>query len=252
MDAALCPPPFEHGICGWACHATGGAVSGLTWSVLFSAGLILVGGLLVRRQLAVANGGVIPDEGFSLRNVMELLTDMLVGLARDNMGPKWRSYFPLIGTIFFFVLFSNLFGLVPGIDGATSSANTTWAWAVISFVAHQYVGIKENGWHYVYHFMGPVMFDLTIAGTTFQVRLLAPLYAVLEMIGHLSRIFTLAIRLLANMFADHTVVAVWITLVPIAIPAVFMALGALVAVLQAFVFSLLTMIYISLAQEDSH
>lgn len=252
MEAALCPPPFEHGIFGAACHATGGVVSGLMWSVLFSAGLIVISGLVVRRQLAVANGGVIPDEGFSFRNVIELLTDMLVGLARDNMGPKWRNYFPLIGTIFFFVLFSNLFGLVPGIDGATSSANTTWAWAVISFIAHQYVGIKENGWHYVYHFMGPAMFDLKIGGTTFQVRPLAPLYAVLELIGHVSRIFTLAIRLLANMFADHTVVAVWIGLVPLAVPAIFMGLGVLVAFLQAYVFAMLSMIYIGLALEDDH
>jgi F-type H+-transporting ATPase subunit a len=73
-----------------------------------------------------------------------------------------------------------------------------------------------------------------------------------ELLLHLARIVTLAIRLLANMFADHTVVAVWIGLVPIAVPAVFMGLGLLVAVLQAFVFSLLTMIYIGLALEEPH
>ena len=248
MEAAACAP-FE-GIFGLACQATG--VNSLIWSVSFSAALIVVTGLLVKRQLAAANGGVIPDEGFSFRNVVEMLIDMLAGLARDNMGPQWRSYFPLIGTIFFFVLISNMFGLVPGIDGATSDANTTWAWALISFGAHQYVGIKENGWHYVYHFLGPPMFDIKIGGTTFEVRALAPLYVLLELISHFSRIFTLAIRLLANMFADHTVVGVWILLVPVVVPAIFMGLGVLVAFLQAYVFAMLSMIYIGLALEDDH
>jgi F-type H+-transporting ATPase subunit a len=81
---------------------------------------------------------------------------------------------------------------------------------------------------------------------------LAPFFLPLDIFLHLARVGTLSIRLLANMFADHQVVVVWITLVPLAIPAVFMALGMLVAVLQAFVFSLLTMIYISMALEEAH
>ncbi len=230
----------------WAEHATG--IHWLYWSALFSATLIVVTGVVVRRSLAGANGGVIPDEGFSLRNGIEMLVDMLVGLARENMGPKWRTYFPLIGTIFFFILFSNWFGLVPGIDGATSDANTTWAWAIISFAAHQYVGIKENGWHYLYHFMGPVLFKIG----SWEIRPLAPLYAVIEVIGHLSRVFTLAVRLLANMFADHTVVGVWLMLVPVVVPAIFMGLGVLIAFLQAYVFAMLSMIYIGLALEEEH
>ena len=171
--------------------------------------------------------------------------DMLVGIARDNLGPKWRTYFPLIGTLFFFILFSNFFGLIPGIDGATSDANTTWAWALISFAAHQYVGVKENGWKYIHHFMGPVLFEYKGMG----IRPLAPLYAMIEVIGHLARVFTLAIRLLANMFADHTVVAVFLGLTYVGIPAIFMGLGVIVACLQAFVFAMLSVIYISLALE---
>ena len=83
-------------------------------------------------------------------------------------------------------------------------------------------------------------------------RVLAPIYAPIELIGHLARIFTLAIRLLANMFADHTVVGVWLMLVPVVVPAIFMGLGVLVAVLQAYVFTLLSMIYIGLALEEAH
>ncbi len=227
-------------------------VSWVFWSSLFAAGLMALTGLAVKSRIAATNGGVVPDEGLSLRNAVEIVTEMLAGLAETNMGPNWRRYFPLICTLFFFILISNLIGLVPGIDGATSSANTTWAWAIISFLMHQYVGIKEHGWGYVNHFLGPSLYDLKVGDSTWHLRLLAPIYAPIEFISHLSRVFTLAVRLLANMFADHTVVAVWITLVPFLVPAVFMGLGVLVAFLQAYVFAMLSMIYIGLALEEAH
>jgi F-type H+-transporting ATPase subunit a len=231
-------------------HATG-----LPWvisSAIFASGLLLVSGLMVRSRLAAANGGLVPDSGFTLRNVLELLVEMLAGLAEQNMGPNWRRYFPLIGTLFFFILISNMLGLIPGFAGATSSADTTWAWAIISFAVHQYVGIREHGWSYVNHFLGPSLMDVTIGGKKFHLRLLAPLYAPIELVSHLSRVFTLAVRLLANMFADHTVVAVWLLLVPAVVPAIFMGLGVLVGFLQAYVFAMLSMIYIGLALEEAH
>ncbi len=234
----------------WLEHAT--HVPWVIWSALFASALLLVSGLLVRERLAAAQGGLVPDQGFTLRNVLELLVEMLSGLAQQNMGPNWRKYFPLIGTLFFFILISNLLGLIPGFAGATSSADTTWAWAIISFVVHQYVGIKEHGWKYIYHFLGPSLFDVKVGGRKIHVRLLAPLYMIIESISHVSRAFTLAVRLLANMFADHTVVAVWLLLVPAVVPAIFMGLGVMVAFLQAYVFALLSMIYIGLALEDAH
>ena len=217
----------------------------VVWSSLFAAAVLLVSGVLVRGRLAAAQGGLVPDDGFSLRNVLELLVEMLKGLAEQNMGPHWRRYFPIIGTIFFFILISNLMGLVPGLAGSTSSADTTWAWAIISFVVHQYVGIKEHGFGYINHFLGPRF-------SKWHIPFLAPLYAPIELISHLSRAFTLAVRLLANMFADHTVVGVWLALVPAIVPAAFMGLGVLVAFLQAYVFALLSMIYIGLALEEAH
>jgi F-type H+-transporting ATPase subunit a len=231
-------------------HAT--HVPWVVWSSLFAGALLLATGLAVRQRLAAEHGGVVPDEGVTLRNTMEILVEGLAGLAEQNMGPHWRRYFPMVGTIFFFILFANLLGLVPAIDGATTSASTTWAWAIISFVVHQYVGVKEHGWGYVNHFLGPTLFHLNLGGRRIGVRALAPLYAPIELISHVARVFTLAVRLLANMFADHTVVAVWLALVPVAVPAIFMGLGVLVAVLQAFVFALLSMIYIGLALEEAH
>jgi F-type H+-transporting ATPase subunit a len=207
---------------------------------------------LVRRQLRAANGGAIPDEGVSLRNVVEVVVGALVDMARDLMGEEWRRYFPLVGAIFVFILISNLMGLVPGVGGATSNVNTTTAWAIISFGIYNYVGVKTHGVWYINQFMGPSFFDVKLFGKTFHVRPLFFFFLPLEIFLHLARIGTLSIRLLANMFADHTVVGVWLTLVPIAVPAIFMGLGVVIACLQAFVFSLLTMIYINLAQAEAH
>jgi F-type H+-transporting ATPase subunit a len=215
------------------------------WSALFASAVLLLSGVLVRGRLAAAQGGLVPDAGFTLRNVFELLVEMLKNLAEQNMGHHWKKYFPIIGTIFFFILISNLMGLVPGLAGSTSVADTTWAWATISFVVHQYVGIKEHGFSYVNHFLGPKF-------TKYHIPFLAPLYAPIELLSHVSRAFTLAVRLLANMFADHTVVGVWLALVPAVVPAIFMGLGVLVAFLQAYVFAMLSMIYIGLALQDSH
>jgi F-type H+-transporting ATPase subunit a len=207
---------------------------------------------LVRKRLAASGGGVVPDEGVTLRNVFELALEGLAGLARDIIGEEWRRYFPIVGTIFVFILVSNLMALLPGIGGATDDVNTTTAWAILSFVVYNAVGIRKHGRWYINQFLGPSFFEMHLLGRHFHVRPLAPLFLPLELILHLARIVTLSMRLLANMFADHTVVAVWITLVPIAVPAIFMGLGLLVAVLQAFVFSLLTMIYIGQALEEPH
>jgi len=221
-------------------------------AAVLSALLILAGAALVRRQLAGANGGVVPDEGVTLRNALEVLVESLSGLARDVIGEQWQRYFPIVGTIFVFILVSNVLGLVPGVGGATSDVNTTTAWAIISFVVYNAVGIHKHGFWYVNQFLGPSFFELHLFGHHIHVRPLAPLFLPLELILHLARIVTLSVRLLANMFADHAVVGVWITLVPIAVPAVFMGLGLLVAALQAFVFSLLTMVYIGQALEEPH
>lgn len=215
-------------------------------------GLCCVAGWLIRRQLAAANGGIIPDEGVTLRNVVEVGVGALANMARDLMGEEWRRYFPLVGAIFLFIFVSNVMGLVPGMGGATSNVNTTTAWAIISFCIYNYVGIRTHGVWYVNQFLGPSFFDVELFGKKFHVRPLFFFFFPLEIALHLARIATLSIRLLANMFADHTVVGVWLTLVPLGIPAVFMGLGLVIAVLQAFVFSLLTMIYINLAQAEAH
>jgi len=214
--------------------------------------LMLAAGMLIRRRIAGAHGGLVPDEGVTLRNCFEVIVEALANLARDRMGEDWRKYFPIVGTMFVFILFSNLIGLLPGVEGATSDVNTTAAWAVISWIVYTWVGIAKHKQNYLVKFMGPSFFEKEIMGRTVHFRLLAPLMMALEIPLDLARMLTLAIRLLANMFADHTVIAVWLSLVPFGIPAIFMGLGLIVSFLQAFIFSLLTMIYIGLALEEPH
>ena len=140
----------------------------------------------------------------------------------------------------------------PGLDGSTSVSDTTWAWAVIAWVFYTAIGIGKHKGKYLIKFMGPSFFEREIGGRKIHFRLLAPIFLVLEIPLDLARILTLAVRLLANMFADHTVIGVWLVLVPLGVPAIFMGLGIVISVLQAFVFALLTMIYIGLALEEPH
>ena len=229
-----------------------GSVPWVIQASLLGAFLLLACGFLIRRQIAQAGGGVVPDEGMSLRNAVELLVEMLGNLAQDRIGPEWRKYFPIVGTMFLFILIANLMGLIPGVGGATADANTTWAWATISWLFYTAVGIAKHKGAYIVKFMGPSFFEREMFGRKVHFRLLIPIFLPLEILLDLARILTLAVRLLANMFADHTVIAVWLSLVPIAVPAIFMGLGLIIAFLQAFVFALLTMIYIGLALEEPH
>jgi F-type H+-transporting ATPase subunit a len=227
-------------------------ISWVLQAAVLAAAILLSLGFAVRRRLAMPDQGLLPDEGITLRNMIEVVVEGLANLGRATIGPEYRSFFPLVGAIFFFLLISNLLGLVPGVGGASSDINTGVAWAIIVFCVYQFTGIRKKGWSYIEHFMGPVILEKEIGGKTFHVRALAPLLLPIELVLDASRVATLSIRLLANMFADHTVVAIWYGLVPFLIPAVFMGLGVLIAIIQAFVFSLLSMIYIGLVLEESH
>jgi F-type H+-transporting ATPase subunit a len=228
---------------------------GIPWvfqASLLACGLLIAAGFAVRSRIAGADGGVLPDEGVTIRNLFEVIIEGLANLARDTMGDEWRRYFPIVGTIFFFILIANLLNLIPGIGGPTVDINVTAAWAVISFLVYNYVGIRTHGMWYINHFLGPSFFTLHVGGHHIHVRALFWFFGPLEFVLHLARILTLSVRLLANMFADHTVVTIFIGLVPLVVPAIFMGLGLMVAVLQAFVFTLLSMIYIGEALAESH
>lgn len=228
--------------------------AGVDWVIqaaLLAVALLVLAAMAVRRSLATSDGGLLPDQGITVRNLIEAVLEGLANLGHQIIGADYKRFMPLVASIFFFILISNLLGLVPAVGGATSDISVGLAWGTIVFFVYHYVGIAKQGWKYVYQFTGP-LFDLKIGGKHLHVPLLAPLMIPIELPLNVARIFTLAIRLLANMFADHTVVAVWLGLVPIAVPAIFLGLGLVVAFIQAFVFALLSMIYIGLALEEHH
>ncbi len=204
----------------------------------------LVSGLLILLGIAVSrsykNNRLHPDEKtFSVANLMELVVSGILNFMKQNMGDNARKFLPLIGTTGIFILASNLLGAVPGFDPPTSNINTTLACAIVIVVATHYVGIRTHGASYIKHFMGPVLW-------------LAPFIIIIEIIGHLARVLSLSVRLFGNMFGDHMVLAIFMGLVPLVIPVVFMGLGIFVAFVQAFVFTLLSILYISGALEEAH
>ena len=205
--------------------------------------VVLLIAALVRSGLRSATeGGVIPEERISLRNVLELLLEGVVSLARGTIGDHWARYMPLLGTLGFFILVSNLMGLLPGFGGPTSFLETNLAWALVSFGVSEVVGAIEHGpVNYLKHFMsGPWWISWFIM--------------LVEIFSHLVRVVSLTIRLTANMFADHTLLSIALTLPVVSwfLPWAVLGLGVFVAVVQAFIFTFLTMMYIGLALEHAH
>jgi F-type H+-transporting ATPase subunit a len=147
----------------------------------------------------------------------------------------------LIGSLAFFIFFSNVLALIPGFLPPTDTLKTNAGLALVVFLMTHIYGVKENGLAYFKHFLGPV-------------ALLAPLMLIIEVISHIARPISLALRLMGNMAADHKVTMVFFGLVPLLVPVPFLLLGAVVVIVQTLVFCLLTMVYISMAVEhgDEH
>jgi F-type H+-transporting ATPase subunit a len=205
--------------------------------------LVMVGLLLfalrARQQLAAAGAQAAPGEGFSARNVGEVITEFISNLSESVIGHDGPKYVPLFGSLFLFILGSNLIGLIPGFTPPTDNFNVTLALGVISFMAYNYYGIRAHGLAYLKQFMGPLL-------------LLAPLMIVVELFSHLFRPASLAIRLYGNMFADHLLLGIFTDLTKLLIPVVFYLLGTFVSLVQALVFTLLTMVYVGLAISHDH
>lgn len=197
-----------------------------------------------RYSAAVSQAGeaaILPPPRLNLRAVFEGLADLVFGLVAGVMGEKnARRYIPLLGSLFIFILFSNLISLIPGFRAPTDTLKTNLALAGLVFVATHVLGIKEHGLHYLEQFTGhlPLKSPLII---------LVPLLFVIELISHLVRPVSLAVRLMANMFADHTVALVFFGLIPLLLPLPFLVLGVFVSVVQAVVFTLMSSVYIGMA-----
>ena len=197
-------------------------------------------GLMARSSLGKGEVAVMPASKFSVRGIFELLTEMTSGLADMVIGEHGKHYVPFFASVFFFILFNNLIGMIPGMTPATENMNTTFGFGVLMFLFYNYQGVKENGpINYLKHFMGPVIF-------------LAPLMFVIEIVSHIVRPFSLGLRLANVMMGDHTVLSVFLDLFPIGVPIPFYIMGLFVCFVQAFVFTLLSMVYVAFAIAHDH
>lgn len=221
----------------------GGMVNnGLDPSPIIHAGLVSI--ILVAAAYAISRSygdrRIYPQgKTFSLANLLEMAVSGLLAFMEGLMGDHARRFVPLIGTTAFFILFCNLLGSIPGFDSPTTNYNTTLACALVIVVATHVIGFRAHGAKYVKHFMGPVWW-------------LAWLIFPIELIGHFARVLSLSVRLVGNMAGDHLVVATFMGLVALLVPAVFMGFGLFVAFVQTFVFTLLSIIYITGALEEAH
>jgi F-type H+-transporting ATPase subunit a len=221
MDAIVSPEVVPHFV---------------SYGILSSVILIVIA-FLIRGSLQL-----IP-KGF--QNFLEVVVQAILSLVEENIGHKWgRQLFPFICTIFLYILVSNLMGLIPGFTAATANVNTNAAMAIPVFFATHFYGIRIHGIKYLNHFLGPIRSPAAIV--------LMLLMFVIELIGHIARPLTLTVRLFGNMVAKHILLLVLAILAPLVVPGLILALGLLVSVVQAFVFTLLSTLYLAGAVEEAH
>jgi len=208
----------------------------VSYAFLASVFLIVVA-LIVRSSLKLIPSGT--------QNVMELVVDAIMNLCEENIGHHWaRPMFPFVATIGLFITVCNFFGLIPGFFCPTANINTNAAMAIPVFLATHIYGTRVHKVKYINHFLGPIR---SVAALPLMI-----LMFIIEFIGHLARPLTLSVRLFGNMIAKHYLLAVLLLLAPAFIPTAILVLGVLVCIIQAFVFTLLSTLYLAGAVEEAH
>jgi len=158
----------------------------------------------------------------------------------DDAVEHGRKYAPFFGALFVFILFMNLIGVIPGFESPTMTVAVPLGLAVVTFLYYHWMGLREQGvGKYLAHFIGPMV-------------ALAPLMIIIEIISHFARPLSLTVRLFANMFAGEKVTLTFLSLTFLIAPAAFMGLHIFVAILQAYIFMLLAMIYVGGAVAHEH
>ncbi len=195
-------------------------------------GLLFIFFVLVRISLNVENPGPI-------QQIAEMLHGFVSGQADSIIGHGSQRYVMFTTCVLMFVLLSNLLGMVPGLLAPTSVATVPLGGALLCFFYYHFYGVRENGLVYFKQFVGPIWW-------------ISWMMLPIELISHFARVLSLTVRLYANMFVGEIVTLVFFSLIPIGIPIVFMGLHLGVALIQAYIFMLLTMIYVSQAVSHDH
>ncbi len=199
---------------------------------LLVAGVLLVYFIVVRLTLQV-------EQPSAIQHIAEITHEFVTEQGESIIGHGSERFTTYLTALFVFILVSNLMGLVPGLESPTADVVVPLGLAIVTFIYYHYHGVRANGWQYYKQFTGPVWW-------------LYPLMIPIELISHFARVLSLTVRLYANMFAGDLVTLAFFSLVPIGIPLIFLGLHFVVAGIQAYVFMLLTMIYLSLAVAHDH
>jgi len=203
-------------------------------------GFLIVLFVLVRSRLSVDSPG-------GLQHVFEGAHGFISGQAHEIIGHDSEKFTAYLTTLGFFILFSNLLGLVPGFESPTGDKVVPLGCAVLTFIYYNSNGIKKQGLgHYLRQFAGPSI------GPWYANVPMAILMVPIEIVSHCARMLSLTVRLYANMFAGDLVTMVFFSLIPIGVPIVFMALHLGVSIVQTYVFVLLAMIYLQGAVAEEH
>ncbi len=198
---------------------------------------LLIWAFVARRQMQAVKDPVIPDATLTGRNALEIFVEWFAGFIEGVIGKGGRKYLHVYATFFLFILFANFMGLIPGFAPPTSDFNVTFALGVCSLLFYTTFGFKKHGGGYLKHFLGPVPWLFFLMGP-------------LEIADQFIRPVSLGLRLFGNMTGDHLVLEIFTDLTKLFIPVVFYILGAFVGLVQAFVFTILSVVYLSLAIAD--
>jgi F-type H+-transporting ATPase subunit a len=188
--------------------------------------------LLVRSRLSVDNPG-------GLQHLVESVDSFVAQQGNEVIGHDYPRFTGYLTTLGIFILTCNMIGLIPGFEAPTAVPSVPLGCALVTWFYYHLAGIRANGPGYIKHFLGPVWW-------------LAPLMFVIEVCSHLARILSLTVRLFANMFAGDMVTLVFLSLIPIGIPVIFMLLHVGVSFIQTYIFVLLATVYIGEAVAHEH
>ncbi len=194
--------------------------------------LLLVFFLAVRARMSVEKPG-------GLQHLVEAAEEFVAEQAHGVMGHGYERYIPYAITILYFILLSNLLGLVPGFESPTANPTVPLGCALLTFVYYHFHGLRVQRHRYIKQFIGPVW-------------ALAPLMLLIEVVSHFARILSLTVRLYANMFAGDMVTLAFFSLVPVLVPVVFLGLHLFVSLVQTFIFVMLTLVYLGMAVSEEH
>lgn len=197
--------------------------------------------LMLRTRLSVDSPG-------ALQHIFEGTEGFVLSQSREIIGHHSEPYTAFFAVVFIFILACNLIGLVPGFESPTGVPMVPLGCAICSFLYYHTQGFKHSGPKYLLHFFGPPMEGMPLIARILLAALMLPI----ELVSHTARLLSLTVRLWANIFAGDLITLVFFSMIPIGVPIIFSGLHILVALLQAYVFMLLSIIYVSGAVAEEH